>query len=141
MKKKVSYYTLQKWLLAGICFFVICSLLFSNWEGKKQDSIWLDDYIKFQQAETYYEQQDFDQAYPLYKQLADKPAYEQSVSLNWGIAQILKDRQKYTEAVVYFERIMEAYPAIVNNEIFCEEYAGALAALGDPKAEIFRQER
>jgi len=137
MKRKND--NLKEWLFAGFVLVVLVTLIFTGIEGKKQDRARLADYLEYQKAEEYYSQGDFEEAYPIFQKLIEKPEYRNSVVLNWAIAQILKDRGEYSEALVYYDHIWKCYPAIVNNPIFLEEYVGALSQTGDERIKLYQQ--
>lgn len=138
MKKKQSG-SLREWFFVSMIVLVVFVLVFGGIEGKRQDWKNLDDFIKFQKAEEYYNQGNFDEAYPLYLELLQKQKHQESVSLNWGMAQIMKDRSQYDEAVEYYDRIREHFPAIVHNQVYLEEYIGALTLAGDKRVDLYRK--
>ena len=128
----------EKLLLGTLCLVFLITV-YSAWEGKKQDQEWLADYRIFEDAENYYSKIKFDKAFPLYQQLVQKHQYSDSVAICWGMAQILKDRKEIGAAIEYYERIRQAYPSIVMDQDFLEEYGGALSMAGDQvMAEFFQ---
>ena len=137
--KRTQSNKLREFVFISMTIFVVVVLIFGGIEGKRQDNVNLEDYIKFKKAEEFYNQGNYDEASLLYLELIQKEKYQNSVAINWGIAQILKHRGKHAEALEYFDRIRDYYPAIVNNQVYLEEYLGALTMVGDERVEIYQK--
>ncbi len=129
----------REWIFAGTVCLVLLVLLFSGMEGKKQDRQYLSDYLRFEEAEENYRHKDFEKAFPIYEELAQKPMYQESVVICWGMAQILKYRGEYATSLKYYDRIRLNYPAIVRNEVFVEEYVEVLSLTGDERVIYYQR--
>lgn len=132
MKKRNLGY--KKWtFFASICL-VLFILLLTGQQGKTQDKAYLNDYMLYQEALQDYEQGDFDLAFSNYQMLLNDRNYHNSIKIKWEMAKTEIQRQNYSEAIEYYEMIIDQFPSILVNKSFLEQYGWVLDKTGDERA-------
>lgn len=111
-----------------ILFFVMVLLTFLAVfyvydAGKEQDAVWSADYDTYVTAQQYYIEGELTEARELYGSLLEKPAYQSSATINLYMAAISRQMKEYGQALEHFNKARKAYPAVVNETLYLQEYA------------------
>lgn len=118
----------------GVICIVLFVLILTGQQGKAQDKEFLTDYITYQNALDSYKQKDYDLAFENYRILLDKQRYQSSIELNWEMAKTETYRRNYNEAISYFEKVKDEFPAILLDKYFLNQYGWVLEKIGDGRA-------
>lgn len=129
--KKIEEY--KRWIVLATFCLALVVLFIGIGQGKDQDQRYLNSYLLYQKALNHFDQEEYDEAHDIYETLLSSSRYHDSVSLNWEMGRTELSRENYAEALVYYDKVKEEYPAIVLEEDFLSEYSGLLRYLKDER--------
>lgn len=130
MRKKkesvVPNININKALFLLVISLAFLAIFYVGDTGKKQNAVWYDDYKVYAAVQRLYPEGRFAEACNLYDTLLAKPAYQNSTAINLDMAAMTRQMQEYDRALEYFAKARKAYPAIVNELFYLQEYAMAM---------------
>lgn len=106
-----------------IVFLTFLAMFYVYDAGKEQDATWSADYDTYVTAQQLHIDEEFTKARNLYESLLEKPAYQNSATINLYMAVISRQMKEYDQALEYFKRSRNVYPAVVIEPLYLQEYA------------------
>jgi len=122
----------EKWstfVFYSLLVFVLISIGFVRFEGKKQDKEFQEDYVQYQQAIEWVKQNKGEQALSLLKPLAKKYPERYNIMRYTGLAYALKN--DFKSASTYYQKAIDKRPFLQVDPMFTLQFGQILYFNGE----------
>ncbi len=105
-----------KYIFFGIILFIFIGLLYTNVAGKKQDEVFKQDFLQYQQAMQLIQNNELEQGIKILGDLIIRYPDEHKLYYNLGLAYSAK--QDYEKAATHYQQAIDIRPALLQDGTF-----------------------
>lgn len=105
-----------KYIFYGIVLFVIIGIIYTNIAGKNQDEVYKQDFMQYQQAVQFMQNNELDQAIKTLEELVVQYPDEYNLYYQLGLA--YSGQQDFEKAAIHYQKAIDIRPALLENQTF-----------------------
>lgn len=105
-----------KYIFFGIILFIFIGIIYTNVSGKKQDEVYKQDFMKYQEALQQIQSNEVVQAVAVLEDLVVKYPDEYTLYYRLGLA--YSSQKNFEKAAIHFQKAIDIRPALLEDPMF-----------------------